>query len=273
MTGVVDRGSERPSGSSPTSIGTPEYLHPDSRWGQAYPRGAIEGIVAERDAASSREQRRGRQRDFWGEKYAEDPSFFGDRESSFARWCLPILRDAGDIREVVELGCGYGRDSRFLSQQGFHVRGVDLAELGSQQDSDPGQMSPDFERIELDALEFLQHLPLESVDAVYSNMLFNMDYTEDEHRELIQAIHDALRHGGLHLYSARSTSDQWYGRGKEVGPDTFDPAPHGVTMHYFSRAYADRLAAGLFTPLWRVERAEGEEDFPIRLLYAADQRP
>ncbi|MGI0129311.1 MAG: class I SAM-dependent methyltransferase [Thermoplasmata archaeon] len=228
--------------------------------------------MTQSDSNLSREERRKRQRAFWRARYAEDPAFFGDRESDFAAWCVPILREQANIKDVVDLGCGYGRDTRFLTAQGFRVRGVDIA--GARNPSAPrsGGEGPPCEFIEADALEFLRQRSPQSVDAVYSNMLFNMDYTEEEHRELMAAIHRVLRGGGLHLYSARSTSDSWYGRGKKLGPDTFDPAPHGTSMHYFSEEYANRLAEGLFTPVQRVEVSEGEGEFPIRLLYVVDRR-
>ena len=170
---------------------------------------------------------------------------------------------------MVELGCGYGRDARFLSSHGFRVRGVDFAGVRARPRTRPRGPC---EFVNSDALGFLRSLRPACVDAVYSNMFFNMDFTESEHRDLLRAVRRALRAGGLHLYSARSTSDPWFGRGVRVGPDTFDPAPHGITMHYFSREYVDRLAADGFEPVVRVERAEGEDTFPIRLWYVVDRK-
>lgn len=214
--------------------------------------------------------RRRRQRAFWRGKYADDPSFFGEGESDFARWCLPRLRADRRIREIVELGCGYGRDTRFFGAQGFRIRGVDFAGV-----SPPGRRRPEgpCEFVESDCQRFLARQLPESVDAIYSNMLFNMDFTRAEHRSLFAAVRRVLRPGGLHLYSVRSTTDPWYGRGRRVGPDTFDPAPQGITMHYFSKEYADRLGADGFEPVVRTERAEGEQDFPVRLWYVVDRKP
>lgn len=222
-----------------------------------------------RDTPASGRARRERQRRFWRARYLEDPAFFGSRESEFARWCLPILKRTPKVREVVELGCGYGRDTRYLASHGFHVRGVDL--VGPPARPRPA-VDSSCEYVESDCLELLVGLPARSLDAVYSNMFFSMDFTEREHRTLMHAVHAALRPGGLHLYSVRSTSDPWFGRGKKVDRDTFDPAPHGVTMHYFSESYARRLAADGFVPVEHVERREGEEDFPVVLWYFADRR-
>ena len=217
-----------------------------------------------------RRARRDRQRAFWQARYAEDPAFFGDRESEFARFCLGFLGGRAEGLEVVELGCGTGRDARFFASHGARVRAADLA--GPDRVARGASAHP-LELLDADCLDFLRALPRAGLDLVYSNMLFNMDFTEEEHRELVGAVHDALRPGGLHLYSARSTSDPWFGRGRRVGPDTFDPGPRGPPLHYFSRGYCDRLAAvGRFLPVVREERSEGTGEFPIRLWYVIDRR-
>ncbi|MGI0133134.1 MAG: class I SAM-dependent methyltransferase [Thermoplasmata archaeon] len=218
---------------------------------------------------TSPSDRRERQRAFWHRTYAEDPAFFGDDESDFARFCGPILRSEARMVEIVELGCGYGRDTRFLASLGFHVRGVDLTRggIGPREAGDAS-----WAIVEADGLSFLRRQQPGSLDAIYSNLLLNMDFTEEEHRAWFSAIRAALRQGGLHLYSVRSTSDPWYGRGRPMGPDTFDPSPHGITMHFFSRDYADRLARDGFTAVTRVERDEGAGEFPVVLWYIVDRR-
>lgn len=60
--------------------------------------------------------------DYWNDFYKQ-----GSREphSSFAEWCVPRMVPA---LPVVELGCGSGRDARFLAQQGFSVMALDQSE-------------------------------------------------------------------------------------------------------------------------------------------------
>ncbi len=224
------------------------------------------------DEPSSLKVRRERQRAFWRERYLEEPAFFGEAESGFARWCLPLLRAEKGLDSILELGCGYGRDSRFLASEGFRVVGVDLTTVRPDETSSSRETPSRFRLIESDAAEYLARVPSQKFDAVYSNMFFNMDFSESEHRSLMKAIRSALRPGGLHLYSARSTFDPWYGRGRSVGPDTFEASPGGAIIHFFSMEYVDRLAEGLFTPVERSDQAEGGEDFPIRLLYVVDRR-
>jgi len=242
------------------------------RWG---PGGTLNGSsesTARVVRVKSPTQRREAQRAFWRFKYEQREPFFGESESAFARYCLKVLRREPSVREVVELGSGYGRDARFLAECGYSVTGVDVTGGGAHRSVLARRGSESARFVEGDALRFLDGLPAGGSDAVYSNMFFNMDYTRREHRRLLKAIHRVLRESGLHLYSARSTTDPWYGRGRKVRPDTFDFAPNGVTMHFFSKEYADEVSEGLFEPVSRREQREGKDDFPIRLLYVVDRK-
>jgi SAM-dependent methyltransferase len=171
------------------------------------------------------------------------------------------------VRSVIELGIGCGRDARFFASRRLRVHGVELSLQGCRHARSKGL---DLE--EGDALDYLRARPSAAVDAVYSNLFLNMEFTREEHQALFAEVWRVLRPGGLHLFSVRSVSDPWYGRGRPLGPDTFDPAPHGVPMHFFSAAYTCQLLQGGFRPLALEDRSEGEGDFPIRLLYVAARR-
>ena len=229
------RGSRAPFRRSPTPVGSPDT-------------------------------RRRRQRRFWDARYGEDPDFLGGSESPFARWSLSWLRKAG-LPSVIELGVGCGRDAGFFASRRFRVRGVELSRNGCECARSKGLAVE-----EGDALPYLRAQPSASVGAVYSNLFFNMEFTRREHRGLFAEVARVLRPDGVHLFSVRSVSDPWYGRGRPRGPDTFDPAPHGVPMHFFSPAYAYELLQPHFRPLALEEVAEGEDDFPTRLLYVAARR-
>lgn len=221
-------------------------------------------------------KRRSRQQRFWSLRYEEDPAFFGRGASPFARWAAPWLR-RHRVQRVLELGAGYGRDLRYLLENGYDARGVDNVRRGvSQGRASLSRFSPTphaERRLTCGSAEAcLAAQRPGSLDAVYSNLFLNMDYTEREHRRLLRAVHRSLRPGGLHLYSVRSVNDPWYGRGVRRGPATFDLAPHGTTMHFFSERYVRSLAGGRFEVLRVEERSEGGRSFPTKVLYVVERK-
>ena len=231
--------------------------------------GGAEGAPGTQSGRGAAE-RHGNQKDFWDARYTKDSEFFGATESSFARWCLPRLRK-GKGKRLLELGFGYGRDARFFASQGFQVRGVDVSSKGAEL-ARKETLRHRVDLVQGEVMVFLRTLPKSGADAVFSNLFYNMDFTEEEHQELFREVARVVRPGGLHLYSVRSTTDPWYGRGRRVRADTFDPSPDGITMHFFSPGYVRQISKGLFQPVTLEEVVEGEAEFPIRVLYVAERR-
>jgi len=208
-----------------------------------------------------------RQARYWDRRYRADPEFFGTGPSRFLRWTLARLRPRPAGGAWVELGSGYGRDLAALRAQGYSVRGVDVSRVATAL-ARRARLSA----VAAPALDYLARLDADSVDVVYSNLFLNMEFTEEEHDRLFDEIHRVLVPGGFHAYSVRSVADRWYGRGPRAGPDTFDLAPDGPVLHFFSRDYARRLRRGRFRPLVTWEGKEGRE-FPISVLYILEQKP
>jgi SAM-dependent methyltransferase len=110
-------------------------------------------------------------------------------------------------------------------------------------------------------------LPDESVDAVYSHMLFNMALTTDEIETLAREVHRVLRPGGWHIYTVRHTGDAHFGTGLDRGDNMTEHG--GFVVHFFDRPLVDRLARGFSSPqvvafeegelprrLWRITQSK-----------------
>jgi len=208
-----------------------------------------------------------RQARFWDAQYRSDPTFFGAGASPFLEWTLAALRNRTVGGTWLELGSGYGRDLAELRTRGHSARGVDVSRVGTTL-----ARRSQLDAVRAPALHFLSELATESVSVVFSNLFLNMEFSHEDHERLFGEIHRVLVPGGFHAYSVRSVADRWYGRGLRTGPDTFDFAPNGPVIHFFSREYARRIRRGRFRVLRTWEGKEGEGEFPIVVLYVLEQK-
>lgn len=135
--------------------------------------------------------------------------------SAFAKDILHYL-DEG--RELLELGCGNGRDSILFAQKGLNVTAIDQSEE-SIIDLREGSYG--------DIIKFIQD------DFIKTNILgcmkFNYIYSrftmhsikEEEESILIQRVYNALKKDGMFFIEVRSVKDDIYGLGEEVARNTY----------------------------------------------------
>lgn len=100
----------------------------------------------------------------------------------------------------------------------------------------------------------------ESVDAVFSHMLFNMALTTGQLTALASEVHRVLRPGGWHIYTVHHTGDPHSGTGVDRGDNMTEHG--GFIVHFFDQDLVNRLSQGFSAP----EIISFEEgDLPRRL--------
>lgn len=201
--------------------------------------------------------------------YLDDPERGEGRESDFVHWVVPHLRASGG-REVVEVGCGRGRDAAWLALEGFRVRGVDLSEVAIERAIERQRelTEPARSRLRLvlgEATRQLEGTPPASVDAVLAHVVY-ATWSAAEIAAYLPAVHRALRPGGLHLFSVRDTDDPRAGQGTPVGRHTYRGGPHAVPYRYYTAPDLDEWTAPRFE---RVATLHATGD---HLFYVADRR-
>ena len=99
-------------------------------------------------------------------------------------------------------------------------------------------------------------------------MLYCMALPTPRLEALSAEVLRVLRHGGLQIYTARTTSDPDFGAGTSRGDDMYES--NGFVVHFFSRDLVERLARG-FDLLDVTEFEEGE--LPRRLYRVTQRKP
>lgn len=131
--------------------------------------------------------------------------FEGDR--SDLDCYVEVLSDAG-VRSVLDVGCGTGVFALRLSDLGLEVTGVDPG-AGV---IDVARAKPGADAVRWIVGEAADALPIQ-VDAVTMTANVAMVFTSDDHWEAtLQAIHAALRPGGLLAFESRNPADRGWDR-------------------------------------------------------------
>lgn len=213
---------------------------------------------------------RGQQQSHWDSTYAGTDDFFGKGPSELAVSALGTLKDNG-AKDVLELGCGQGRDSYFLCRNSFSVTALDYSETGICQMKERAASSGvGMNLLVHDAREPLP-FPDESFDAVFSHMFFTMELSEDEVAMILEECRRVLRPGGLNIYSVRNDHDPHYGKFEQRGKNMWRN-PMGFVVHFFDEETIRRLSTG-YDLLWIKEFDDPSPPFTKKLYEVVLRKP
>ena len=209
------------------------------------------------------------QRSHWESSLRHVPDRYGAGPSRPAVGAIAAF-DAHGVHEVLELGCGQGRDTIAFARHGLRVTAADFAAAALEATGLKARERGLGDAIELLELDVRAPLPFAdgSFDGCYSHMLFCMALTRRELERLAGEVLRVIRPGGLCIYTARVTDDPDYGRGSHLGEGIYEL--DGFVVHFFDAELIDRLADGF--ELLEVEPfCEGS--LPRRLARVTMRRP
>jgi SAM-dependent methyltransferase len=190
----------------------------------------------------------------WNKVYKTDNSFFGEEPSNFALLSFNHMK-ANNVKKVLELGAGHGRDTMFFASNGIEVDALDYSLVAI---DILNKIAKD-KRLPIKSQTFDVKNPLPFADgyfdAAYSHMLFNMRFSEDELHFAFSEIRRVLKPEGLNFLSVRNRHDKSYGKGVEVDKEIFDI--DGFQIRFFAeREIQDLISAEGFEILWIKEEYE-----------------
>lgn len=122
------------------------------------------------------------------------------------RW-KDLIAQQSPSPAILELGCGGGRDTRWLAEQGFG--GVTATELASEALAECARAVPSARLVRHDLRE-----PLPFADATFDVVIASLClhyFTWDKTQEIVREIRRCLAKGGLMLCRVNSTKDVNYG--------------------------------------------------------------
>ncbi len=211
----------------------------------------------------------------WDETYAKQPQIYGEAPSQIAVQLAELLRHRSLPVRVLDLGCGYGRDSIYFAQQGFEVMALDCSPVAIQllQTRIAGtELAARITTVVTDALQSLP-APDGHFDAVYAYLFFCLAFTDAELTQLFAECARVLKPDGYLAGTVRSVYDRSYGKGEQIEPDMF-AVPNAV-RHFFSERYLERKlteAGFALRSLDRRDETVGESHFNDVLVFVAQKQ-
>ena len=192
---------------------------------------------------------------------------FGLEASEPAKKSLKIFQE-NNIKKIIELGAGLGRDSIYFSINNLSVTSLDYSQSGINIINK--KINKDkLKNIKTKVFDIRQKLPFEdnSIDGCFSHMLYCMALSNQNLFNLNKEICRILKPDGLNIYTVRNEHDGDYKNGIHRGEDMYEN--DGFIVHFFNKTKINQLTDG-FKNI-KIESFE-EGTFPRKLYFVVNKK-
>lgn len=165
---------------------------------------------------------------YWDEKFKDKGQIWGDEPSEAAIITESFLSNRGfNEGRILDIACGYGRDSKHFNDKGFDVTGIDISVEGI------SMAKSQYSNVEFMVGDIL-HLPFpnESFNVIFGNFILHL-FIKEQRSSIIKEALRVIKPGGIAAFSVASSKDPDYGQGESREPNCFVNA-RGVTKYYYS---------------------------------------
>ena len=204
----------------------------------------------------------------WENNFSNKPEMFGLEPSLAARKALELFKQK-NLKNVLELGFGLGRDSIFFAYNSIKLKALDYSPSAIKIINQKIEKNNLTKFISAKLFDVRKKLPFEdnSFEACYSHMLYCMAMTNKELENLNDEICRILKPNGINIYTVRHINDGDFKRGIHHGENLYEN--DGFIVHFFSKEQVNNLLNG-FENLLIDEFEEG--NFPRRLYFVVNKK-
>jgi ubiquinone/menaquinone biosynthesis C-methylase UbiE len=200
----------------------------------------------------------------WDKVYSKDSAFFGEEPSNFSQICYSDFKKH-QVKKLLELGCGQGRDTIFFASHDLDVYAIDSSKVAIEvikQKIDKENIS-----IKLKQFDASQGIPFGNryFGAVYSHMFYNMRFTDEELKFLFKESSRVLKDSGLLYFSIRSDKDVLCNKGKKIDNNIYEI--NGFQIRFFSKPQISSFLSDYFEIKNITEDYEGAANLYLVFCY------
>ena len=197
----------------------------------------------------------------WEANFSSKPEMFGLEPSIVAIKSIKLFKEK-NIKNILELGAGLGRDTIFFAQNSIKVKALDYSPSAIKIINEKASKKGLLNYVSTKVFDIRKRLPLKdnSVEACFSHMLYCMALSTEEIKNLNNEICRVLKPNGINIYTVRHIEDGDYKNGIHIGENLYEN--DGFIVHFFSEEKIKDLSEGF--NIIEIEKFE-EGKFPRKL--------
>jgi len=197
----------------------------------------------------------------WEKNFSSKPEMFGLGPSFPAKQSVELFKEK-NIKNIIELGAGLGRDTIFFAKNSINVKALDYSPSAIKIINEKAEKKSLSNLVSAKIFDIRKKLPFKdnSIEACFSHMLYCMALSSLELNNLNDEILRVLKPNGINIYTVRHTKDGDYKNGIHRGEDLYEN--EGFIIHFFSKEKIKSLSNGF--NILKIEKFE-EGSFPRKL--------
>ena len=204
----------------------------------------------------------------WESNFSSKPEMFGLDPSYSAKKSLEIFKKH-NIKNILELGAGLGRDTIYFAKNNIKVYALDFSPCAIDTIIKKSKKLGLDKFITAEVFDIRKDFSFtkKDFDGCYSHMLYCMALTLKELEALNKKINLKLKEDGINIYTVRNTLDGDFQKGLHIEEDLYET--NGFIVHFFSDKKIKKLLNG-YKNLDIIKFDEG--NFPRRLSMVINQK-
>ena len=208
------------------------------------------------------------QSQYWEKSFLSKPEMFGLEPSKAAINTLKNFKKE-NIKEIIELGAGLGRDTIFFAKNSINVEALDYSPTAIKIIKKKVLENKLSDFVSTKIFDVRKKLPFKdnAIEACFSHMLYCMALSNSELKNLNDEVCRILKPGGINIYTARHTGDGDYKNGIHRGENLYEN--DGFIVHFFSKEKVKNLSKGF--EVLDIEKFE-EGKFPRKLFIVKNKK-
>ena len=180
---------------------------------------------------------------YWNNLYAKN-DYFGTGPTILAVHAKKIL-DKYSLKNILELGCGQGRDSIYFAKLGYSIVALDLSE-NAIKFIEKTRNDENLKNLQLITHDIQKPLNFQNskFDMVYSNLSLQF-FDLSQLSKIFSNIAGIMLPDSFFLFSTKKAGDKYYNFGNKISDSAFES--NGITRFFFTKSELESLLENFFT--------------------------